>query len=87
MAAIEPLKNLDDDGLPIPEVGIWGEEKYRHVRLYALRFIKSMRGKGAASVYLDLFAVSGRSNIRGTTRIVNVSPHLSNWAIRFLFVS
>ena len=57
MAAIEPLKNLDDDGLPIPEVGIWGEDKYRHVRLYALRFIKSMRGKGLLAfiwIYLQV---------------------------------
>ena len=57
MARIEPLKPLVDDGLPTPEIGAWGEEKYRHVQL-------------------DLFAGSGRSQIRGTRRIVSASPLL-----------
>jgi three-Cys-motif partner protein len=76
MASIEPLKPLADDGLPTPEVGSWGEEKYRHVQLYASLFIKSMRSKWDALVYLDLFAGSGRSRIRGTGRIVRASPLL-----------
>jgi three-Cys-motif partner protein len=76
MASIEPLKQLEDDGLPTPEIGAWGEEKYRHVQLYASLFIKSMRAKWDALVYLDLFAGSGRSRIRGTRRIVSASPLL-----------
>lgn len=76
MASIESLKPLDDDGLPTPEIGAWGEEKYRHVQLYASLFIKSMRTKWDALVYLDLFAGSGRSQIRGTGRIVSASPLL-----------
>jgi three-Cys-motif partner protein len=71
MANIEPLKSLDDDGFPTPEVGSWSEEKYRH---YASLFVKSMRSKWDALVYLDLFAGSGRSQIRGTGRIVSASP-------------
>ena len=74
MASIEPLKPLDNDGLSTPEIGAWGEEKYRHVQLYASLFVKSMRSKWDALVYLDLFAGSGRSKIRDTTRIVNASP-------------
>lgn len=76
MASIEPLKPLDDDGLPTPKIGAWGEEKYRHVQLYASLFVKSMRTKWDALVYLDLFAGSGRSQIRGTGRIVSASPLL-----------
>lgn len=76
MVSIEPLKPLDDDGLPTPEIGAWGEEKYRHVQLYASLFIKSMRTKWDALVYLDLYAGSGRSQIRGTRRIVSASPLL-----------
>ena len=76
MASIEPLKPLDDDGLPTPQIGAWGEEKYRHVQLYASLFVKSMRAKWDALVYLDLFAGSGRSQIRGTERIVSASPLL-----------
>jgi len=73
---IEPLKQLDDDGLPTLEIGAWGEEKYRHVFLYASLFIKSMRAKWNSLIYLDLFAGAGRSRIRGTKRIVSASPLL-----------
>jgi hypothetical protein len=59
MANIEPLKPLDDDGLPTPKIGVWGEKKYRHVQLYASLFVESMRAKWDALVYLDLFAGSG----------------------------
>jgi three-Cys-motif partner protein len=76
MTNIEPLKPLDDDGLPTPKIGSWGEEKYRHVQLYASLFVKSMRSKWDALIYLDLFAGSGRSQIRGTGRIVSASPLL-----------
>lgn len=76
MANIQPLKALKEDGLPTPEIGAWGEEKYRHVQLYASLFIKSMRSKWDVLIYLDLFAGSGRSQIRGTRRIINASPLL-----------
>jgi three-Cys-motif partner protein len=76
MASIETLKSLEDDGLLTPEIGAWGEDKYRHVQLYASLFIKSIRSKWDALVYLDLFAGPGRSRIRGTTKIVNSSPLL-----------
>ena len=76
MATLEPLASLDDDGLPATEIGGWGEEKYRHVRLYASLFVKSIRSKWDYLAYLDLFAGPGRSQIRGTDRIVNASPLL-----------
>jgi three-Cys-motif partner protein len=76
MASIEPLTSLDDDGLLTPEIGTWGEEKYRHVQLYASLFIRSMRAKWDSLIYLDIFAGSGRSRIRGTRRIVSASPLL-----------
>jgi len=76
MARVESLVPLDDDGLSTLEIGAWGEEKYCHVQLYASLFVKSMRGKWDMLVYLDLFAGSGRSQIRGTGRIVNASPLL-----------
>jgi len=76
VAGIEPLPSLDNDGLPAPEIGGWGEEKYRHVQLYSSLFARSMRCKWDALFYLDLFAGSGRSRIRGTARIVNASPLL-----------
>jgi three-Cys-motif partner protein len=65
---------IEDDGLITPEIGSWGEEKYRHVALYSSLFAKSMRKKWECLVYIDLFAGAGRSRIRGTKRIVNSSP-------------
>jgi hypothetical protein len=70
----DPLPALDDDGLETPEVGSWGEDKYRLVRNYAQLFAQSMRGKWECLVYVDLFAGSGRARIRGTSRIVPASP-------------
>lgn len=70
------MKQLDDDGLPTPEIGAWGEKKYRHVQLYASLFIRSIRTKWDDLVYIDLFAGSGRARIRGTRRVVNASPLL-----------
>jgi three-Cys-motif partner protein len=76
MTSMEPLEQLDDDGLLTPEIGAWGEEKYRLVLLYASLFMRSMRAKWNSLVYLDLFAGSGRSRLRGTRRIVSASPLL-----------
>jgi len=76
MATNEPAKPLEDDGLPTPEIGGWGENKYRLVSMYAALFARSMRNKWDALVYLDLFAGSGRSRIRGTKRVVLASPLL-----------
>ena len=50
MANIEPLKPPDDDGLPTPKIGDWGEEKYPHVQLYASLFVKSIRTQWDALV-------------------------------------
>jgi len=71
---MEELTALEDDGLITPEIGSWGEEKYRLVELYSTLFAKSMRKKWECLVYIDLFSGAGRSRIRGTKRIVNASP-------------
>jgi three-Cys-motif partner protein len=67
---------LNDDGLPTAEIGSWGEEKYRLVSLYAALFLRSIRSKWDALIYLDLFSGPGRSRIRGTKRTVLASPLL-----------
>lgn len=63
-----------DDGLIIPEVGSWGEQKYRLVQNYATMFTTSMKGKWECRVYIDLFAGAGLSRIEKTSRIVPASP-------------
>ena len=71
---MEETAAIEDDGLITPEIGSWGEEKYRHVALYSALFVKAMRNKWDCLVYIDLFSGAGRSRIRGTSRIVNSSP-------------
>ncbi len=68
------LPELEDDGLITPEVGEWGEDKYRLVGLYAEMFTKSMKDKWECRVYLDLFAGAGRARIKNSKQIVAASP-------------
>lgn len=71
------LPELNDDGLVTPEIGAWGEEKYRLISIYATLFAKSMKGKWDRRVYIDLFAGAGRARIKNTRRIVPASPILA----------
>lgn len=71
---MEELSIIEDDGLITPEIGSWGEDKYRLIAFYSSLFAKSMRSKWECLVYIDLFSGAGRSRIRGTRRIVNSSP-------------
>jgi three-Cys-motif partner protein len=68
------LPTLIDDGLISEEIGSWGEEKYRLLSLYSQMFAASMKNKWQCRVYIDLFAGSGRSRIKGTNRIIAGSP-------------
>lgn len=70
------LPELEDDGLITPEVGDWGEAKYRLVRLYAELFTKATKGKWDRRVYIDLFSGSGHARIKSTSKIVPTSPLL-----------
>ncbi|MGB9181331.1 MAG: three-Cys-motif partner protein TcmP, partial [Pyrinomonadaceae bacterium] len=71
------LPELDDDGLITPEIGAWGEEKYRLVGTYAKMFATSMKGKWDCRVYIDLFAGAGRARIKNTKRIIPASPMIA----------
>lgn len=71
------LPKLKDDGLITPEVGFWGETKYRLVQNYADMFTASMKGKWDHLVYVDLFAGSGRALLDESKAIVPASPLLA----------
>ena len=58
----------------LPEIGPWGEEKYRLVRNYAQIFARSMKQKWQCRIYIDLFAGAGRARISGSRKIVDGSP-------------
>jgi three-Cys-motif partner protein len=68
---------INDDGLITPEIGPWGEQKYRLLQGYAKVFATSMKNKWDARIYVDLFAGSGRSRIRDTGKILLASPLLA----------
>jgi len=70
------LTTLADDGMMTPDVGAWGEEKYKLVSNYAQIFSTSMKRRWRR-VYIDLFAGAGRVKLQGTGRIVAGSPLLA----------
>jgi three-Cys-motif partner protein len=68
---------LDDDGLPLDEVGPWAKEKLGRLRRYvdisrATRR-KFVQGPGGAT-YVDLFSGTGRGVIRDTGETIDGSP-------------
>lgn len=75
--AIDRLPHLDDDGLFLPEVGDWGETKYRLIANYSAMFATAMKAKWDARVYVDLFAGAGRARIKGTSLIIPTSATLA----------
>ena len=68
---------MDDDGLPLDEVGPWAKEKHERLRKYvdisrAARR-KFTQGRGGAS-YIDLYCGTGRAIIRDTGEKIDGSP-------------
>ena len=68
---------LDDDHLPIEDVGSWAKEKHERLRRYiditrATRR-KWVRGSGGAT-YVDLYCGTGRAVVRGTGEKIDGSP-------------
>lgn len=62
------------DDLTTNDVGPWAEQKYRYVGMYAELFSTGMKNKWSRRVYLDLFAGTGHSRIRNSSRVVLGSP-------------
>ena len=73
----DPIIPVKDDGLIIPEVGIWSLEKYQLLGGYCDIFTKGMRGKWNNLVYLDLFAGAGYSKIRENGNVIKSSALIS----------
>ena len=66
--------DVADDGRFCSEVGRWAEEKHSLVSLYAKLFSTGMRHHWDERVYVELYAGSGYSKIRGTSRTIAGSP-------------
>lgn len=68
---------VDDDGLPLDEVGRWAKQK--HQRLYKYVDIsravrRKFLGRSGCATYIDLFCGSGRAFIHETEEIIDGSP-------------
>ncbi len=73
MNRFDPIEYVREDGLIIPDVGIWGLEKYKLQGAYCDIFTSGMRKKWEELVYIDLFAGAGFANIRDENRNVKSS--------------
>jgi three-Cys-motif partner protein len=63
----------EDDGLLIPTVGSWTEDKFDLVRLYCQIFSSAMKNKWTR-IYVDLYAGAGLCRIEGRSQILFGSP-------------
>jgi three-Cys-motif partner protein len=74
---ILPMKNEtlygEDDGLLIPDVGPWTEDKFDLIRNYCQIFSSAMKNKWTR-VYVDLYAGSGLCRIKGRDQVLLGSP-------------
>ena len=61
------------DGLFIPEVGGWAENKYEILQHYNHMFATGMKNRFQNRVYIDLFSSAGIAKIRDTNRFVLTS--------------
>lgn len=67
--------DVQDDGLYMGEdVGKWAEDKHALVSYYAKLFATGMKDKWDERIYIELYAGSGHSKIRNTSRIIAGSP-------------
>lgn len=66
MNKFKPLIPVTDDGLLIPIVRQWSEEKYKLVGFYCDIFTTGMKNKWSQLVYIDLFAGAGYAEIQET---------------------
>lgn len=72
-----PLIEVQDDGLYIPEVREWSLEKYKLVGGYCEIFTSGMHKKWNQLAYVDLFAGAGYARIKETGKIYKSSALIS----------
>ncbi len=69
------LSTPNDDGLIMPEVGVWSRDKHHFLARYIDAFRTAMKGKRWSGLhYIDLFAGAGIERIRGKSELEWGSP-------------
>jgi three-Cys-motif partner protein len=69
MRKFDPIIPVTDDGMFIPEVGSWADEKYKLLGGYSEIFTTGMKNLWDSLVYIDLFAGAGYAKIRNSNKI------------------
>ncbi len=69
MSKFNPIIQVKNDGLFIPEVREWSLEKYKLLGGYCDIFTNGMKNKWDQLVYIDLFAGAGYAKIKETGKI------------------
>src|SRR5687767_6851985 len=69
----DPIMHVKEDGLVIPEIGIWGIQKYKLMGMYCDIFTTGMKNTWEQLVYVDLFAGAGFAKIRNEGIILKTS--------------
>lgn len=64
---------LDEDGLPVSEVGAWASDKHERLRNY-VEASREARRKYEKRTYIDLYCGPGRSRVRNTGELIDGSP-------------
>jgi three-Cys-motif partner protein len=64
-----PIIPVENDGLYIPEVGSWADQKYKLVGGYCEIFTTGMKNLWDELVYIDLFAGAGYARIKDANKI------------------
>jgi three-Cys-motif partner protein len=64
-----PIIPVENDGLYIPEVGSWADQKHKLVGGYCEIFTTGMKNLWDELVYIDLFAGAGYARIKDTNKI------------------
>lgn len=77
---------IEDDGLPLDDVGAWAKEKHERLRKYVgitravrAKFIKesSAHPRPGGATYIDLYCGAGRAIVRETGERIHGSPLLA----------
>lgn len=64
-----PIISVEEDGLYIPEIGPWADEKYKLLGGYCEIFTTGMRNLWDNLIYIDLFAGAGYARIKNSNKI------------------
>ena len=68
------MEQIEDDGLPVSEVGQWTLDKHARLRKYVESAHGARRKFAGRTTYIDLYCGPGRSRVRETGEMVDGSP-------------